>query len=352
MMSHRLIVLLLAVVRRQVASLAHLSLWAEMYGVGQSTISDIKRSKPTLLNFVSVIENEDGSSSRKSMKAATNKDLENAVFMWLLQQCSVGNPISGQILCEKAKILAEKLGCSSFKASNGWIRNFKSRHGIRELDLSGEKLSANSKAADFIEKFKVVADSYSPEFLYNADETGLVWKALPKTTLASKREYSAPEHKVSKYHVTVLRCANSTVSHKIPLLLIGKSKSPRAFKNVKKLPLCYKNQPKAWMTATLFTEWYDKIFIPEVKKHQISLGKEGKVLLIVDHAPTNPTTELLERGNGQFKAIFLPPNVTNLLQPMDQSVIETMKRYYIRQLLRKLLLEGEDKEGVCENHKK
>lgn len=31
---------------------------------------------------------------------------------------------------------------------------------------------------------------------------------------------------------------------------------------------------------------------------------------------------------------------------MDQSVIETMKRNYRRQLLRKLLLEGEDEEGV------
>lgn len=327
---------------------------AEMYGVGQSTISDIKSKKHTLLNFVSVLENNDGSSSRKSMKAATNKDLEDVIFKWFLQQRSLGSPISGPILCEKAKILAEKLGCSSFKASNGWLRNFKFRHGVRELDVSGEKLSADSKAAEeFIEKFKVVADSYDPEFLYNADETGLVWKGLPKTTLASKRECSAPGHKVSKDRVTVLNCANCTGSHKIPLLLIGKSKKPRAFKNVKKLPLFYKNHHKAWMTAALFTEWYDEIFIPEVKKYQQSIGKEGsKVLLILDNAPSHPTVELLERGDGQFTTMFLPPNVTSLLQPMDQSVIETMKRHYRKQLLRKLLVEGEDEEGVLVNHKK
>lgn len=107
------------------------------------------------------------------------------------------------------------------------------------------------------------------------------------------------------------------------------------------------------MTAALFTEWYDEIFIPEVKNHQKCIGKEGsKVLLFVDNAPTHPTEELLERGNGQFKTIFLPPNVTSLLQPMDQSVIETMKRHYRRQLLRKLLVEGEDEEGVLANHKK
>ncbi|XP_044763923.1 jerky protein homolog-like [Coccinella septempunctata] len=306
---------------------------SEIYGVGQATISDIKNSKSTLLNFVSVLENEDGSSSRKTMKTAINKNLEDAVFKWFLQQRSMGNTISGPILCEKAKILTEKLGYSSLKASNGWLRNFKFRHGVRELDIG---------------------ESYDPEFVYNADETGLVWKVLPKTTLASKRESSAPGHKVSKECVTVLNCANSTGNHKLPLLLIGKSRNPRAFKNAKKLPLFYKSQPKAWMTAALFTEWYDEVFIPEVKKHQKSVGKEGsKVLLIVDNAPTHPTAELLERENGQFKTTFLPPNVTSLLQPMDQSVIETMKRHYRRQLLRKLLIEGaEDEELVFENHSK
>ncbi|KAG5895057.1 hypothetical protein JTB14_021024 [Gonioctena quinquepunctata] len=85
--------------------------------------------------------------------------------------------------------------------------------------------------------------SYDPEFVYNADETGLVWKALPKTTLASKRESSAPGHK-----------ENQEIQEHLKR---------------KKLPLFYKSQPKAWMTAALFTEWYDEVFIPEVKSTKI-----------------------------------------------------------------------------------
>lgn len=104
--------------------------------------------------------------------------------------------------------------------------------------------------------------------------------------------------------------------------------------------------------CSIIHEWYDKIFIPEVKNHQRSLGKEGsKVLLIVDNAPTHHSEELLERGDGQFTTIFLPPNVTSLLQPMDQSVIETMKRHYRRQFLRKFLVEGEHERSVMTNHK-
>lgn len=76
------------------------------------------------------------------------------------------------------------------------------------------------------------------------------------------------------------------------------------------------------MTDGLFIERFDKIFIHEVKKPQKSLGKESsKVLIILDSAPTHPTQELLERENGQFKTMFLPPNVTSMLQPLDQSVI-------------------------------
>ncbi|KAG5860986.1 hypothetical protein JTB14_029770 [Gonioctena quinquepunctata] len=137
------------------------------------------------------------------MKTATNK-------IWKMPCLNgfaatfYGNPISGPILCEKAKILAEKLGYSSFKASNGWLRNFKFRHGVRELDLAGEKLSADSAAAEnFIEKFKTASESYDPEFVYNADETGLVWKALPKPLWLLKGESSALDIRSVK---NVLQC--------------------------------------------------------------------------------------------------------------------------------------------------
>lgn len=279
---------------------------AETYGVGTSTISDIKKNRSSIINFVSVLEREDGSASRELMKMAESKDLDDAVFKWFMQQRSVGNPLSGPIVCEKAKMSAEKMvGLSEFKASSGWLRNFKVRRGIQELDLCGEKLSADNNAAEnFLEEFKTVTHGYDPEFVYNPDETGLIWKALPRTTLAAKKEAKAPGHKVSKHRVTILTFANTSGSHRIPLLLIGKSKKHRAFKNAKTLPLVYKSQPRAWMTASLFTEWYDEVFIPAVKKHQNASGKKGDVLLLFDNAPTHPSVDLLGRDNGRFKVFF------------------------------------------------
>lgn len=35
-------------------------------------------------------------------------------------------------------------GEHSFNASTGWLHRFKNRHGIRQLDISGKKLSSDS----------------------------------------------------------------------------------------------------------------------------------------------------------------------------------------------------------------
>lgn len=70
----------------------------------------------------------------------------------------------------------------------------------------------------------------------------------------------------------------------------------------------------------------DNTFIPEVKKRQNEIGRQGNVLFLLDNAPTHLSAELLGKENGKFKVKFLPPNVTSLLQPMDLSVIEILKR--------------------------
>lgn len=322
---------------------------ADKYGVGTSTISDIKKNTDSILSYTCKLDSDDGSKHRKMMKKPKHELLEDALYCWFLQKRSTGQPISGPLLCEKAIELNNKVGGDeSFVASHGWLHRFKSRHGIRELEIQGEKMSANVDAANSFKddfKKKLNENNYDLDFVYNADETGLNWKSLPSKSLASRRENSAPGYKTSKERVTILVCANATGTHKIPLLLIGKSKNPRCFKNIR-VPLIYKNQKSAWMNSEIFTDWYDNTFIPEVKRRQNEIGKQGNVLLLLDNAPTHPSAELLERENGKFKVKFLPPNVTSLLQPMDQSVIETLKRLYRKQLLRRLLSIDEDNVEV------
>lgn len=330
---------------------------AEKYGVGTSTISDIKKNADSITRYVNNLDDANGSLTRKTMKKPKTELLEDAVFTWFMQNRASGLPISGPpLLCEKALYFNKKLGGdSSFVASSGWMRNFKSRHGIRQIEIHGEKLSANTTAAESfshnVQKY-IKENKFDMDFIYNADETGFNWKALPSKSLVSQREAAAPGYKLSKDRVTVMVCVNATGTHKIPLLLIGKSKNPRCFKNVK-IPLTYKSQKNAWMNADLFVEWFQHTFVPEVKQFQQNIGKEGKVLLLLDNAPSHPSAETLNAINDKFEVQFFPPNVTSLIQPMDQSVIETLKRLYRKELMRRLLLDDQnDKESFLSFYKK
>ncbi|XP_057667238.1 jerky protein homolog-like [Diorhabda carinulata] len=167
-------------------------------------------------------------------ESATKLSIEyqvDAVYKWFIQKRCQGEPISGPILCEKAVQFNEKLeGPSNFEASSGWLKRFKSRHGIRELQIQGEKLYADLLAAELFKiKLRDILnqENYGLENVYNADETGLNWKALPRKTLASRRELAVLGPKISKDRITALACANATGSHRLPTLVIGKSKKTR-----------------------------------------------------------------------------------------------------------------------------
>uniref|UniRef100_A0A5S6QLW1 DDE-1 domain-containing protein n=1 Tax=Trichuris muris TaxID=70415 RepID=A0A5S6QLW1_TRIMR len=181
---------------------------------------------------------------------------------------------------------------------------------------------------------------YDDDFVYNADETGVNWKALPTKSLIARWEECAPGYKRRKKRVTLL-CANSSGTHRLPLFVVGKSKNTRSFKNVK-LPVTRCGyQKKAWMNVEAFKDWFKTIFMPEVKRHQSLIGKTGKVLLLVDNTPAHPSVQQLDEVDELVTIKFLPPNVTPLIQPMDQGVIQTSKRHYRKQLLRQLLLANE-----------
>lgn len=165
---------------------------ARFYGVGKATITDIKNKRESILHYTTKLDSDDGPKCRKTLKTSQNTKLDDSVYLWFTQRRNLGEPISGPLICEKALQLNKKLnGPTDFKASTGWLKNFKMRHGIRELQIEGEILSGDSAASEeFKIKFSelVISQNYSRDDVYNADETGVNWRALPSKSLASRRE--------------------------------------------------------------------------------------------------------------------------------------------------------------------
>lgn len=272
--------------------------------------------------------------------------MEQATYYWFLQQRSKHVPLNTDVLREKA-IFFHKQFCSDttckFKASYGWAQKFNGRHQIRNLAISGEKLSANIRA---VEPFKdsllktITEMGLTLDQLYNADESSLYWKMLPSKTLAANDETSALGRKVAKDRVAFMPCSNLTGSNRPALQIIGKSKRPRCFRS-RTLPknIVYCSSKSAWQNRYLFHQYYEEVFKPSVLEYSAANNIPAKALLLLDNASCH--NQYHQLGDENIKIIFLPPNCNAVLQPMDQSVIQPVKVKYRKKLLQQLLLAGD-----------
>ena len=73
-------------------------------------------------------------------------------------------------------------GSSPFRVSRGWFDNFKKCYGLRNVKLSGEHASTDyEEAKTFPAQLAqlIKEKGFLPEQVFNADETGLLWKNMP-----------------------------------------------------------------------------------------------------------------------------------------------------------------------------
>ena len=182
-------------------------------------------------------------------------------------------------------------------------------------NISGEsKAVTEEMTATWTETtLPTILSRYPLESIFNADEFGLFYQCLPNKTLHLKwEECSGGKH--SKIRLTGLAAGNA-YGERLPMFVIGKANKPRCFKGVRNLPCRYRAQRKSWMTAELFEEWVREL------DRKFSAAKR-KIALIIDNCTAHPHVEQL----ASIELIFLPPNTTSHMQPMDQGVIRALSQ--------------------------
>ena len=120
-----------------------------------------------------------------------------------------------------------------------------------------------------------------------------------------------------KERMTILLACNADGSDKITPLVIGRSENPRCFKNVRQLPVWYEANKKSWMTASIFSSWLIKLNA-QMKK------QDRSILLFMDKATCHSIPHRLTN----VTVHFLPKNVTSIIQPLDQGIIQNMKHFF------------------------
>ena len=227
---------------KQQAGASYRNLAAD-FGISLGTVSNIVKRRKSLENTGDLNE---PANKKRNLRKTPNVDINNLIWIFFLQLRSKSIPVTGPLLRTKAKRIADSLGIAEFEASDGWLTSFKKRHNILFKTISGEAKSVNTTVTDdWKHRLQFIVAKYQPQDIFNADETGLFWRALPNKTLAVS---SSDCHgtKNSKERLTVLFCVNFA-GEKLKPLVIGKSENPRCFKSIKKvdLPVIYRSNKKA-----------------------------------------------------------------------------------------------------------
>jgi len=159
----------------------------------------------------------------------------------------------------------------------------------------------------------------------------------PDTTIARKGKVARGSKK-NKTRVTVFVTVNADGSDKRRAILVNKSKNPIAFRkaciNPESLPLTYRYNRKAWILSGL---WYE--YLQNLNDSMKIQGR--RIALITDNAPTQPPPERppIEYKRppppvlDHIKLIYLPPNTTAWLQPLDAGIIRSLKAGYRRRFV-------------------
>jgi len=94
----------------------------------------------------------------------------------------------------------------------------------------------------------------------------------------------------------------------------------------------WRKQAKGWVDGNIFREWLISF------NSWISSRLREKVVFLLDHAQQHKPPKGAEKVDigsgidayefGKVLLIFIPPNVTSHVQPLDQGVIRAVKQWY------------------------
>ena len=153
---------------------------AEIFQCGKTQISTLLKNKKAVKDLYESNASSDVCQARKRNRVSEYADINDALFQWY-QMCVKRNIYpDGSLLAEKAINIAERLGHTGFKASNGWLHHWNVRNNIKQRTVSGESGDVRSETDEsWKERLPEILQGYKLEDIWNVDETGCFWRAFP-----------------------------------------------------------------------------------------------------------------------------------------------------------------------------
>ena len=109
-----------------------------------------------------------------------------------------------------------------------------------------------------------------------------------------------------------------------PTLLFKDKRIARLWYDKDAIPLSLRGTRTGWLSAENFVDWIQNVSLREVTPSEHPLGK---VLLALDGSCTHYKPELLQMCKSKgVEILLLPLKCTDILQPLEQAVLCSLKR--------------------------
>jgi hypothetical protein len=258
--------------------------------------------------------------------------VENLIKEWLLGMSAVCCSVPTAELLVRVRQYAERMGISSVSGSRSWYRSFLERHPevakrTPQL-LTTPRLTAFTREhiARYFELLKKVVKDFPPSKIWNMDETGINFKALPKTVMTDHRASARPSnynflqvlakrgaHHVympetgEDSHVSVVVTGNAAGEFLAPTFIFEGVRLMTAF-TIGYKEATYMMSDSGGQEDHTFIEWC-KLFVAKTG---------GKCALILDWHGTRLCFEAIKiLRDAEVQLMCLHPHTTHRLQPMD-----------------------------------
>ena len=159
---------------------------ADIYKIGKKVTANILKNEKKIREQHEMFCEK----SKKRNRHGKYHKINEILFEWYKRCCASNIYPNGVMLKEEAMAIKEQLRNSDFddfSASDGWLDYWKTTYSVKERRIVGEAGDVSTETViSWMERINELIEGYSLENIWNMDECGCFFKALPDKGLVEK----------------------------------------------------------------------------------------------------------------------------------------------------------------------